>query len=186
MKLPSGPLAEAYDLIVLASQRPGGAVYTYGCEAPEQTLVSVPPTYSLASAFDLLASAYPTHNWSVRDGVVNRLPKENPPAVLDTPVGGFVWDTNDTANFSVGRLFDLTRIKRRFIELGITRELVTPGLQRAPRAFGGPPTPTGREWRVEYVTLLTALNRIAASYGNVRWVYEETTCGSKISRVWAH
>jgi len=84
----------------------------------------------------------------------------------------------------VGRLFDLSAVKRRSAELGAVVEIAIPGLQRAPRV--GAPLPKGREWKAENVTLLTALNRIAASYGNARWVYEERTCGTKVSRVLAH
>jgi len=186
MNLKSGPLAEAYDLFLLAARRPGGAVFTHGCEAPAQTLVSMPSTYSLANALDLLTAIYTTHNWAVRDGVIDLLPKENLPAILNAPIERFAWDTNETPGRSVGRLFDLSNVERRLIELGIGRELVTLGLQQAPRVFGAPQAPTGREWKVENVTLLTALNRIVASYGNARWVYEERNCGTKISRVWAH
>jgi hypothetical protein len=86
----------------------------------------------------------------------------------------------------VGCLFGLSNVERRFVELGVAREVVIPGLQPAPCVFCGPKKPTGREWKAENVTLLTALNRIAASYGNVRWVYEERTCGTRVSRVWAN
>jgi hypothetical protein len=110
MTLQSQPLDEAYQQIVLESRRPAGAVFIDGCEAPEQTLVSIPSTYSLADVFDLLTAVFTTHNWSVRDGVINLLPKQNLPAILDTPVERFVWDTNQLAGLSVARLFELSNI----------------------------------------------------------------------------
>jgi len=184
MDLKSGPLAEAYDSVVLAARLPAGAVFVYGCEAPAQAIMSIPSTDSLASAFDLMATVYSTHNWAVRDGVVNLLPKEHLPAILDAPVERIAWDTNEAASASVGRVFDLSAIKRRSVELGTTGETVIPGLQQAPRV--GVPLPKGRVWKAENVTLLTALNRIAASYGDVRWVYEERSYGTKTLRVWEH
>jgi hypothetical protein len=183
--LRSVPLWEAFDPVLIAARRPGGAVFTHGCEAPAQTLVSIPATDSLASAFDLLTTVYTTHNWSVRDGVVNLLPKGSLPAILDAPIESIAWNTNETAGRSVGRVFDLSTVKRRLAELGITAEMGVGGLQRAPHVFGGPEIPTGRDWEAKNVTLLTALNRIAASYGDLRWQYEERTCGTKTYRVMA-
>jgi hypothetical protein len=182
----TGPLAAAYDSLVLTAQRPAGAVFTKGCEVPEQALVSIPSAYSLADAFDVLTTSYTTHHWSIHDGVVNLLPKGKLPAVLDTLIGRFEWDTNETPGGSVGSLFQLSNVQHRFIELGITQAYGTGELQAAPCMFCVRSPPTGRKWKVENVTLLTALNRIAASYGNARWVYEEWTCGSKIFRFGAH
>jgi hypothetical protein len=137
MDLESGPLAEAYDLLLLAARRPGGAVFTHGCEAPAQTPVSILSTYSLASAFDLLTAVYTTHSWAVRDGVIDLLPKDGLPAILDAPIEHIEWDTNESAIASVARLFELSAVRRRLIELGATPEFVTAGLQPAPRVVNG-------------------------------------------------
>lgn len=77
MRLGSGPMWDAFDRVLILARRPGGAVFARGCEdvAPALTPVSIPSGYSLASVFDLLTGSYMTHNWSVRDGVVNLLPK---------------------------------------------------------------------------------------------------------------
>lgn len=185
VQLQGVPLGVAFDSVLIAARRPGGVVFAYGCGEPIQAPVSIPSTYSLASAFDLLTAAYSTHNWAVRDGVIDLLPKQNVPVILDVPIERIVWDTNEAVSLGVQRLFDLSAIKRRFVELGITGEVFVPGLQQAPRI--GVPKPKGREWKSENVALLTALNQIAASYGDVRWVYEERTCGTvKTYRVWAH
>jgi hypothetical protein len=183
--LQSGPLGEAFDSVLLTTRRPGGAVFTYGCGEPAQIPVFIPSTYSLANAFDLLTAVYPTHDWAVRDGVINLLPKQTFPAVLDTLVERIAWDTNEAVSLSIDRVFGLSTVKRRLVELGLSGEIIIPGLQRPPRV--GVPLPKGREWKIENVTLLGALNRIAASYGDVRWVYEERHCETvKTYRVWAH
>jgi len=179
MYLPTAPLRQAFDLVLIAARRPGGAVFSYGCEEPAQTLLSIPSTYSLASAFDLLTAAYPTHYWTVRDGVVNLLPKLNLPAILDAHVERLAWDTTDPAIVSVGRVFGLSAIKHRLAELGFTGDVDVTGLQETPRVVDGvPQKPKGRGWKIENLTLLTALNRVAASYGVFRWWYEERTCGT--------
>ena len=79
MNLKSGPQAEAYDLFLLAARRPGGGVFSHGREHPAQTLVSIPPC-TLAGAFDQLTAGYTTHDWTVRDGVIDLLPNGGLPS----------------------------------------------------------------------------------------------------------
>jgi hypothetical protein len=186
--LESGPLGPALESVLIAARRPGGAVFAYGCGEPAEAPLSIPSTYSVASALDTLTSIYPTHSWTVRDGVINLLPRQGLPTVLGTPIEHLAWDTNEAPSASVGRLFRLDAVTRRFVALGITGGMIIPGLRKLPRLVDGiPQVPKGREWKVENVTLLAALNRIAASYGDARWVYEESTCGAvKSYRVWAH
>jgi hypothetical protein len=180
MYFSTGSLLGAFGQVLMAARLPGGGAFAYGCEESAQTPMSIPSTYSLAFSFDLLTAASPAHTWAVRDGVVNLLPKQNLPAILNAPIEQFAWDTTDPAITSAGRVFALSTIKHRLAELGLIGGVDASGLRRPPRVVDGiPQIPKGREWKVENVTLLTALNRIAASYGDARWWYEERTCGTE-------
>lgn len=179
----------AFGMIVAVSGRPGGGVFVEGCtDAPRRPL-RVPGHSSLASALDLLTGVFPTHYWTVQDGVVNLLPKQREVALMQTPVEHFEWNTASLPTYSVTNLEGSEAVQSRIKELRLT-----PGpvgfslLQQAPHVTNGvPDPPKGREFKVDHVTLLTALNRIAASYGNAYWWYLEKTCGNKREyRLWIH
>jgi hypothetical protein len=102
---------------------------------------------------------------------------------MDVRVGQFEWDTAANEPAPVFRLFDSNGIKDRLAGLGIvpyTGLEYGPGLQKPPRIINGVAEPRqGQKYKVENVTLLTALNTIVASYGDAFWWYEEQKCGGQ-------
>ncbi len=177
-----GPAQQAFVELLRSAERPGGMVTVSGCGEPRRSFLDATAQSSLASALDRLTAVYPEYYWTVQDGVINVLPKQNQPPVMDVHIQRFEWDTTASVHLTLSQVFDLAAVKSRLANLGIAAGLeFGPGLQRPPRLINGipEPPPKGQRWKVENLTTLAALNAIAASYGSGFWWYEERTCDGK-------
>ena len=114
------------------------------------------------------------------NSVVNILPREKAPGLMRVRIGSFQWNTRDHVGVVIDRLFAMDSVSGFLVELRIAsglRSIIEP--QQAPRVEGAPLQPVGQEYSLSDSTLLGALNRIVASYGNAVWVYTENHCGGK-------
>jgi hypothetical protein len=179
-----GSAQEAFAEVLRSAERPGGTVTLSGCGEPARGPMYAPGQSSVASALYRLTAVYPGYYWTVQGGVIDLLPKQNQPPVMDVRVQRFEWDTRTAMRLSVENVFQVAAVKDRLAGLGVTD---APnggfGLQRPPRVINGipvpEPPPKGRKWQVENVTVLVALNVIAASYGTGFWHYDEWACGGR-------
>lgn len=168
----------SFGQILKSAERSGGIALVSGCDNPVSPL-TVPPRWSLAGALDLLTAVYPKNDWTISDGVVNVLPRQGRPAVLEIQMAHFEWNTADLVSLSVDRLFQSNNIRQYLaahrMESGLGQGT---GLFPAPRVVKGKPAPKqdGRGYQMENATVLSTLNAIVGSYGNVVWSYEQRTC----------
>ena len=171
-------LGGSFGQILRSAEHSGGIALVSGCDNPASPL-AVPLEASLAGALDVLTAVYPKYDWTVSDGVVNVLPREERPAVLEIQVVHFEWNTADFVSLSVDRLFQSSNIHQYLaahrMESGLGQG---PGLQQAPRIVNGKPVPKqdGQRHQMENATLLSTLNAIVGSYENAVWSYEEKNC----------
>jgi hypothetical protein len=179
-----GSAQQAFAEVLRSAERPGGMVTLSGCGEPGRSPMYAPGQSSVASALYRLTAVYPEYFWTIQDGVIDLLPKQNQPPVMDVRVQRFEWDTMAAMRLNVENVFQVAAVRDRLAGLGVTD---APdhgfGLQRAPRLINGVPVPEpppkGRKWQVENVTVLAALNAIAASYATGFWHYDEWACGGR-------
>jgi hypothetical protein len=181
-----GTARQAFAGILRSAERPGGMVILSGCAEPGRGPMYAPEQSSVASALYRLTTVYPEYYWTVQDGVIDLLPKQSQPPVIDLRIQHFEWDTTASVHLSVANVFQAAAVRSRLTSLGIASGFDDiPGLQRPPRVINGVPVPepppNGRKWKVENLSVLAVLNAVAASYGTAFWWYEECTCDGKTS-----
>lgn len=126
---------------------------------------------TLKEALNAVVVAAPKYRWTVSDdGAINVLPAAPLPQFLETEIPYFDWDVNKPMYTAMAYLKDTHEVRKRRLELNIT-EVGFGGLYPLP--FRGPTEKPRDQRSVEHVSLLSALNAIAQSYGNGVWVYSE-------------
>jgi len=184
------PIQRALLAVSAAARRPGGVVLLSLCGEEDESPLLVPQGASLASALDLLTAVHPAYEWTVRDGVVNVLPRQQKFAVMNVLIGRFEWDTTDRVHLSIGRLSQVPRVRQFLRGTGVVEAIQQVSLfgrlRRTANGVAVPP-PRGQRYVVENAPLVTVLNAIVASYQNAVWYYEEGICsGAKTYRFSVH
>jgi hypothetical protein len=126
---------------------------------------------TLKDALDAVVVAAPSYRWTLSDeGAIDLLPVGKLPPLLETEIHHFDWDLNRPMVTALADLSATHEVRQRKLELNLI-QWGHGGLSAVP--IGGP-VEKPRDWRhVEHVSLLSALNAIARSYGNGVWVYSE-------------
>ena|SRR5258708_24652354 len=126
---------------------------------------------TLKDALDAVVVAAPTYRWTLSDeGAINLLPVGKLPPLLETEIRYFDWDVSTPMVTALAYLSATHEVRQRKLELNLI-QWGHGGLSAVP--IGGP-VEKPRDWRrVEHVSLLSALNAIARSYGKGVWVYSE-------------
>ncbi|HEY6333669.1 MAG TPA: hypothetical protein VI756_30405 [Blastocatellia bacterium] len=170
-------------LIAAAGNPPGGFAIVKGCEDPEPEVQPLLPIDStLGEGLDKLVANDPGYTYSVDDGVVNLLPYEGAPPLLNTHISSF-----DVEDESIGppllRLIDLPEVLKAKASVGITG---TNRLQQMVVGQPAPPVP-GRAkvepkkftLHLRNVTLMGALNALVRAQGRGVWSYTEHICNGE-------
>lgn len=181
VNIEAGPTLMALTAVLRSANLSGGLITQSGCLAAAQRSLTLPEGYALSDALEVIVSLDQAHNWTVKDGVVNLLPKVGNPDVMQTVVPRFEWDTGASIHLTVGRLFGTDDVRRSLAKSGLVRGPEYGGLYRPPHIVNGvaEPPPPGEHMAVEGLNLLAILNAVVASYGESFWWYEERTCGDE-------
>ena len=169
------PIQRALLAVSAAARKPGGVVLLSLCGEEDESPLQVPQGASLVSALDLLTAVHPAYEWTVRDGVVNVLPRQQKFAVMNVLLGRFGWDATDSVHLSVSRLSQVPSVRQFLRGTGVVEAIQQVSLfgrlRRTANGISEPP-PKGRRYVVESVPLVTALNRSKrsehSSYENQR------------------
>ena len=157
----------------------GGIVVKTPCAGSDVPMapITLPAGTTVKDALGALHSARSDYQWSVSDGdVLNVLPAD-PPRLLATPIVEYRWDLAQPVRAAFAGLLELSAVRLRAQELDLDLGVsVGPGvISEYPN-----PTPPLPEFRViRDVTLLSALNAVAESYGSVVWLYRERSCSGQ-------
>ncbi|MBL8231940.1 MAG: hypothetical protein JNL98_25815 [Bryobacterales bacterium] len=168
--------------VLKALARPGGIVSLSAgdCFSKEQKSIFVPWGLDLRGALDIIVEGS-SSSWTMNDGVVNVFLRTNLPDVMALRIESYQWNTRDLARPVISRLFALDHVRTFLAQRGIVggvQSLVIP--EKASRLINGvPEKPIGKDYSLKDTTLLDALNRIVASYGDAVWLYEESLCGGR-------
>ncbi|HLK63474.1 MAG TPA: hypothetical protein VKU19_08540 [Bryobacteraceae bacterium] len=177
------PASSAFGALLRINARPGGMIIVSGCGVPARYSVGFSAGMPWSTALDTLTSIFPENYWTFKDGVANLLPKQGVPSVMDVQIERFEWDTAANEPSAIFRIFDANGVKSHLTALGLTPYSGLQAftwLQKAPKVVNGVPEPRrGQKYKLENVTVLTALNAIAAAYGDEFWLYEERKCGGE-------
>ena len=126
---------------------------------------------TLKEALNAVVAAAPKYRWTVsEEGAINVLPAGPLPQSLETEIPYFGWDVNKPMVTALADLKDTHEVRKHRLELNITQI----GYERLSLLPLEPPIEKRRDWwRVEHVSLFSALNAIVRSYGYGVWVYSE-------------
>ena len=170
-------------LIAVAGNPPGGFAIVKGCEDAEPEVQPLLPTDStLGEELDKLVAKDPGYTYSVDDGVVNLLPYQGAPPLLNAWISSF-----DVEDESIGapllRLIDSPEVLKAKVSGGITgtkRLQQFVGAQPAPPVPGRPKVePKKFTLHLRNVTLMEALNALVRAQGRGVWSYEEHICNGE-------
>lgn len=149
---------------------PGGIVRVLNCQTDSFKQAWRPRNSPLSQVLNTLVAGDPRYRWEVEGGVVNLLPANGEPALLQTRINKFSAKEVSSASVALDRLLALPEVKKQMhklhLEPGVA--LVIQLSEPHPRKFsvssdGG--------------TLRQALNAVAREQGREVWQYVETHCG---------
>jgi hypothetical protein len=158
---------------------PGGIAVRNNCGGFERRFLS-PSKKTLRGVLDAVSSADPEYSWNVDRGVVNFVPRDNEPRLLNTLVSKLEVRSAEP-NQALSQLLALPEVaKAARGELGF--QTVTGG----PYAFmmdGSQPERQKVSLSLTNVTVREALNAIARSHGTAVWILvRQDDCGPNNAR----
>lgn len=167
------PLSKVIEDAIFVSQVPGGVAYLP--KEQNELLFNKAlsnPTYR--DVFNAIVAADPRYKWEVTDGVINFVPVNNYPELLNTTISEF--NAEDAYNLQLIRALEqLPEVQQRAKELGFCTA------DCPPQASGGRlSSATLVTVHCENMTLRDVLNSIVRANGSAVWSYtEETREGKK-------
>jgi len=168
------PAFSAFQDALEVSGVPGGVAFVEGC-ADEPKLVVHPHGTTLRQVLDSIVSADPHYVWRIREGVLNAQPAKGLPALLETHLKTYDSGELTDAVSAVTVLSSSPDVASAGTRLGLTHNVLGPGLGGMAQGSPQPKKPLGL--RLHDVTLLDALNTIARANKHGVWTYRETQCG---------
>jgi hypothetical protein len=169
--------------LIAAGNPPGGFAIVKGCEDAEPEVQPLGPTDStLGEVLDKLVVNDPGFTYSMDDGVVNLVPYQGAPPLLNVRISSFdVEDESIERPFI--RLVNSPEVLKAEPSVGITgtkRLQQFVGAQPAPPVPGRPQVePKKFTLHLRNVTLMEALNALVRARGRGVWSYEEHICSGE-------
>lgn len=169
-------LSEAVVTVLYNTGLAGGIVSKEKCEVASKDFY-VPAGMPLSQALDKITVTDAHHRWLVTPGGIALIPTDGLPALLQTHIDDIkIKDTNNLT-LAVDQITQTTAIKDMISTLKLTLLSQEPGFSQLLPA--GAPKPEPRPLSLHDVSLLDALNSIAAEHGSAIWSYMEFACAGK-------
>ena len=146
-----------------------------GCSDEPKALVH-PDGATLRQVLNSITSGDSRYVWKMHKGVVNLEPVKGVPALLRMRLKNYDSGDFTDAISAVTVLSSLPDVAHTAAGLGLTHNVLGPGLGGVAQGQPTPKKPLGI--RLHNVTLLEALNTMARANKHGVWVYRETYCGS--------
>lgn len=179
-----GSPVAALEQILQGTGVSGGVVQVSECSSEPKLHLKMHAGSSLEETMQALVKGNPTYKWEVKDRVVDLLPENGIPELLNTHVGHFDSDiaTDNLAPFSVlNELSNLPEVRLQAERLGMSTSgffgccgAGTPGV-----AAGGQEQKSPVKIRISELSLRDAFDSVVRSYGHYIWVYTESQCKGK-------
>lgn len=164
---------DAFGQALAAAHGAGGiASVASECEEAPITQRWMPLGASLRDVLDLIVAADPGYQWTADDDVVNLLPKESIPALLETPIKRFRLSRPTDLDSALAQLLARPEVRQRESELHTSTGL---------KLFVGGASKNDPKiiLNCKNLTLREALNAIVQAYGKAVWSYRERHCGGQ-------
>jgi len=165
----------AFQTLILKSSLPGGEVITEGCGGEPHKIVRVHGA-TIGEALKSIVAVEPSYGLNVKNGVIDLLPREGVPPLLNVRIREFSSGTAADMSSAGTLLFALPDVTDAAVKLGLTRNAsgsglyaVIPGLHKQARRL---------DIDLRDVTVRDALDAIVKTNGSGVWVYRETLCGT--------
>jgi len=158
-----------------AAHVPGGIATITTCE-PESFNLS-PAGSTLGDVLDSIVAANPQYKWHVDGGVVNLVPANNEPTLLDAVIPNFQGNYGKTQDDIAQKLLSLPEVKQvatrlhlseGFAEIGF-RPLARPGFETTEQT-------KGFALHLRNASVREVLNALARAHGSAVWSYQEKRC----------
>ncbi len=163
--------------ILRSNKKAGGSVLVLnGCGSTINGALSAPLSGSDNDRLGQLTKNYPEYKISDRVDVPNLLPKYYLPVLLSSRIAKYEIDSDKGANDNLGRILALDELKAAVDASGLNKGMdIGIGPKSPPRK-----STTKKTRMLTNVTLLEALNEVAAFYGSAVWAYTESHCNGEI------
>jgi hypothetical protein len=166
----------AFTSILNAAHAPGGVATITACgDAPTHNLT--PTGSTLSEALDSIVLAHPQYRWYIDQGVVNLVPSDDVPPLLEVQVGEFEIRPTETIDAMLGKLLMTPEVQHGIAQLQLKREIGLASLERP--GFKRVEEDDGSTFRYQNLTVRKALNAIARAHGNAVWNYREQRCNAE-------
>lgn len=162
-----------------SAHAPGGIVVLASC-SPEGVHSFVLDDSSLGAALDAVAVQDPNYRWHAQDGTVIVVPSAGVPELLRTRIAQFQVERAATPDYALDQLLNLREVRQRMEDLGFTTRPPQLGFHKL-QSQSSAGADRGRQFSIHRkdLTLLEALNAIAAGDGEAVWLYSECRCGGR-------
>jgi hypothetical protein len=124
----------------------------------------------LRDVLNAIVEAEPRYRWEITDGVINFIPVDENPALLDTVIPEFRQE-DTTARTMLSALEEVPEIQRRAETLGFDDIRL--------RKYDGPVSSNKFSIHCRSLTLRGVLNEIVRQHGNAVWSYTEYECDGR-------
>ena len=161
------------DVVLIFKKRmllAGGSPRVLDCDGDYFKQVWSPLNKTLRWALDTIVEVDPRYRWQVVDQVINLLPAEREPALLQTRIKEFRAENISFAMDTVSPLLALPEVKKAMDDLHLKHGIA---------GFVTSPSPKPFSVKCENVTLRQALNAIARAEGRGVWDYTEIHCDGR-------
>jgi hypothetical protein len=160
---------------------PGGIAEIGGCpNEPEPVYSFAFVDVSVRGVLETIAKRDRLDRWTLENGVVNLLPVEGVPALLDTRIAKFDSKDAATPNEAGVLLTELPEVERAARRLGLNNPFhIQLGLGVARKRGSLTPKPASLpSLHLNDVTFLDALNALVRTNGSGIWTYREWHCST--------
>lgn len=170
----------AFTSVLALAHAPGGIVQVLACDL-EQKYKFAENSRSLRDALDNIVSTAPKHQWQLDDGVINLIPVDDMPPLLNLRIREFnVVENTKTLSHVLDQLFRLPEVQERIYQLRLEEPRIHLGFTDLKRPGTVPDEPqSSLDIHCKNTTLRGALNAIARAHGSAVWSYEERHCNGR-------
>lgn len=170
----------SFQLALNNASVPGGIVLVPSCTDFQRYKLE-PHGASLRDALDAIVAADPQYKWEANDQIINLLPRNSYPALLNTRIALFKIENAQNVNSVLDQLLATPEVRKAIVNLNLGSHLFRGGL-----GYFDPESVHKKEVSRKITisrnnaTVRDILNDAARADGNAVWTYSEYKCGRNV------
>ncbi len=162
--------------MVLLNANVSGGIVAVNCDVSPKWNFVASHTTSLEAFLINLEQTDTNYRWQLDGGVLNLLPREDTPKLLETPIKEFNVE-KVTAQEALNLLQKKSEVKKRKAELGLDKAIISINKASAVILGSEPNTTPTFNLNLKGATFRQILNEIVKAQGRLTWIYTEKHCG---------